>query len=280
MSRIDRYERAKMRGMTQTDDFLETGGARIHYRVEGSGPAVVLIHAGVADLTMWDGEAAALRDRYRVIRYDTRGFGLTRTEAVPFSNRADIAALLDHLGEERAHVVGLSRGGSIALDFALEHPGRVRTLTVAAGGVTGYDSPLEDAAMWDEVDALYEAKAWERVADWEPAHWADGPGQPPDRVPAIHARVHDWILDNVSAELVEGQPQPLDPPGESRLGGLRVPLLVILGTLDDPATSDSMRHLAASVPGSRLVELEAAHMINLEHPERFQGLLLEHLAAG
>jgi len=55
---------------------------------------------------------------------------------------------------------------------------------------------------------------------------------------------------------------------------------VVLGTLDDPATSDSMRHLAASVPGARLVELESAHMVNLEHPERFRELLLEHLATG
>jgi pimeloyl-ACP methyl ester carboxylesterase len=266
--------------MSDADLFLETDGARIRYRVDGSGPTVVLIHAGVADLTMWDGEVAALRDRYRLIRYDTRGFGGTRTEAVPFSNRADIAALLDHLGEERAHIVGLSRGGSIALDFVLEHPERTRTLTVVAGGVNGYDSPLEDAQMWDGVEAMYEAKAWERVADWEAAYWADGPGQPPDRVPQIRARVHEWVLTNVRAELEEGQPRPLEPRANERLADLRAPLLVILGTLDDPATSDGMRHLAASVPGARLVELESAHMVNLEHPERFAALLAEQLAHG
>lgn len=266
--------------MHETDAFLETNGARIRYRVDGTGPAVVLIHAGVADLTMWDAEVAELRDRYRVIRFDTRGFGSTRTDAVPFSNRADIAALLDHLGEERAHVVGLSRGGHIALDFALEHPDRVRTLTVAAGGVGGYESPLEDEAMWERVDAMSEAKDWDGVAAFETSHWADGPGQSPERVPAIRARVHEWVLTNLRAELEEGRPQPLDPPAEARLRDLRAPLLVILGTLDDPATNDSMRHLAASVPDARLVELESAHMINLEHPERFGALLVEHLARG
>jgi pimeloyl-ACP methyl ester carboxylesterase len=266
--------------MNSADRYLETNGARIRYRVDGSGPAVLLVHAGVADLTMWDGEAAALRDRYRVIRHDTRGFGLTRTDDVPFSNRADIAAVLDHLGETRAHVVGLSRGGSIALDFAVEHPERVRTLTVVAGGVGGYDSPLEDAALWERSDALYEAKDWDAVANLEAAYWADGPGQPPDRVPAIHQRVHAWVLDNVSAELEEGEPQPLLPRANERLADLAMPLLVIAGTLDDPATTDSMRHLAATAPNARLVELEAAHMVNLEHPERFQNLLLEHLGAG
>jgi pimeloyl-ACP methyl ester carboxylesterase len=266
--------------VSEAGTYLETNGARIHYRVEGEGPAVVLIHAGVADLTMWDAEAVALRDRYRVIRYDTRGYGRTRTDAVPFSNRADIAALLDHLAEERAHVVGLSRGGSIALDFTLEYPERVRTLTVVAGGVTGYDSPLDDVAMWEDVERMYGARDWQRIADWETAYWADGPGQPADRVPAIHARVHAWILDNLRAELEEGKPQPLDPPAAARLADLRAPLLVILGTLDDPGTIDSMRHLAASVAVSRLEEFESAHMVNLEHPEWFQRLLLEHLAAG
>ena len=264
--------------MNDTSGFLETGGARIHYRVEGVGPAVVLIHAGVADLHMWDADAAALRDGYRVIRYDTRGFGRTTTEAVGFSNRADIAALLDHLGEQRAHVVGLSRGGRIALDFALEFPARIRTVTVIAGGIGGYESPMEaPAAMWDELEALYAAKDWERAAEWETAYWVDGPGQSPDRVPAIRARVHDWILENMQAEREEGRPQPLDPPAATRLADLRAPLLVMLGTLDDPGTTDAMRHLAASVPGARLEVFEAAHMIDLEHPERFQALLLEHL---
>ena len=64
------------------------------------------------------------RTSYRVIRHDTRGFGETETDAVAFSNRADVAALLDELGVDRAHVVGLSRGGAIALDFALEYPDR------------------------------------------------------------------------------------------------------------------------------------------------------------
>src|SRR3990170_1439944 len=137
--------------MTNESGTLETNGARIHYEVEGSGPPVVLIHAGIANLRMWDDQAIALRDAHRVIRYDTRGFGRTETDAVPFSNRADIAALLDHLVEESAHVVGLSRGGMIALDFTIEYRDRVRSLIVAAGGISGYDSP--DEAPMETLDA-------------------------------------------------------------------------------------------------------------------------------
>lgn len=268
--------------MTDQSGTLETNGARIYYEVDGSGPAAVLIHAGIANLRQWDDQVAALRDAYRVIRYDTRGFGRTETEAVPFSNRADLAALLDHLDERSAHVVGMSRAGSIALDFALEFPDRVRSLTVAAGGVGGYESPAGSSEdTFAEPEKLWEAKDWEALADWETAFWVDGQGQPADRVdPAIRAKVHDWILTNYRAEKEEGQPQVLDPPAAQRLGSLRAPLLVMLGTLDEPGTSDSMRHLAAAVPGARLEVFEgAAHMLNLEDPERFNRLLREFFAA-
>jgi pimeloyl-ACP methyl ester carboxylesterase len=92
--------------------------------------------------------------------------------------------------------------------------------------------------------------------------------------------VHDWILTTYRAEKEEGTPIPLDPPAISRLDQLRVPLLVIAGGLDEPGTTESMRHLAAVVPGARF-ELfeESAHMLNLEQPERFTALLREHFAA-
>jgi 3-oxoadipate enol-lactonase len=261
-------------------EYLETNGARIAYDVEGAGEPVLLIHAGVANRSMWDDQVAALKDAYRVVRHDTRGFGDTETEAAPFSNRADIAALLDKLGEEAVHLVGLSRGGVIALDFALEFPAHVRSLTVVAGGVSGYESPAElPPETWEAPEKMWKEKDWEGIAEWETAFWADGQGQPPDRVPEVRRRVHDWVLTNYRAEKEEGEPQPLDPPAVGRLGELRAPLLVMLGTLDEAATVDAMCHLARTVPGARLEEFVSAHMVNLEHPERFTHVLRKFLDA-
>lgn len=266
--------------MTNESGFLETNGARIYYEVDGSGEPIVFIHAGVANLRMWDDQVAALRDAYRVIRYDTRGYGQTQTDAVAFSNRADIAALLDHLGERSAHVVGLSRGGMIALDFTLEYPDRVRSLVVAAGGIGGYESPESaDESDFAEAERLLEAKDWDGISEWETAYWADGPGQPKDRVDAaVRAKVHDWILTSYHAEKEEGTPQPLDPPAVGRLGELKVPLLAMAGTLDEPGTTESMRHLADAVRGARLEIFEgSAHMLNLEQPEHFNTALRDFL---
>src|SRR5688572_299700 len=136
--------------------FIEVPGAKLYYEAAGDGPQVVLIHAGVAHLRMWDAQVAAWRDRHRVIRYDTRGFGRTLTQDVPYSNRADLAAVMDHLGVEKAHILGLSRGAMIALDFAVEQPGRAKSLVWVAGGLRGFE-PDEDsrlAAMWPEMERL------------------------------------------------------------------------------------------------------------------------------
>ena len=264
--------------MSSTNGTLETNGARIYYEVEGSGEPVVLIHAGVADLRMWDDQVAALRDSYRVIRYDTRGFGRTETDAVEFSNRADIAALLDHLG---------GRVGARRRAFARRTRSRSTSRSNFPSGCARSSWRPEGSVAMTRATRRPKAGIRSRrgprpttgfaVAEWETAYWADGPGQPADRVdPAVRARVHDWILTNYQAEKEEGQPQPLDPPAAGRLGELRAPLLVMLGTLDDPGTSDSMRHLADAVPGARLEVFEgSAHMLNLEQPDRFNALLLE-----
>jgi 3-oxoadipate enol-lactonase len=266
--------------MADDSGYLESNGGRIYYEVDGTGEPLVLIHAGVADLRMWDDQVAVFRDDYRVIRYDTRGYGRTETDAVEFSNRADIAALLDHLGEASAHVVGISRAGSIAIDFALEYPERVRSLVIGAGGISGFESPeaAASAATFELPDRLWEAKDWQALADWEADYWASGPGQPADRVTDVRAKVHDWVLENYRAEKEEGRPIVLDPPAVGRLNELSMPLLVMIGTLDDPGTQASMRHLAKEVPHARLEVFDGvAHMINLEQPERFNRVLREFL---
>jgi 3-oxoadipate enol-lactonase len=222
-------------------------------RGAATGEPVVLIHAGVANLRMWDAQVEALKDRYRLIRHDTRGFGETETDAVAFSNRADIAAC-STTSASRRRISWASRGAGRSGSTS-RSSSRSRALAdVVAGGVGGYESPAElPAETWEAVEAMWKAKEWEALSDWETAFWADGPGQPADRVPEIRRRVHGWILENYRAEKEEGEPQPLDPPAETRLGDLRAPLLVMLGTLDEPSTTDACatwRH-PCRAPGSR-----------------------------
>jgi 3-oxoadipate enol-lactonase len=262
--------------------FVNVEGGRIYYEVEGDGHPLLLIHGGLGDLRMWDGQMTAFAARYRVIRYDTRGFGRTETEDVEFSNRADAAAVLDHVGAESAYVVGQSRGGIIGLDLLLEHPDRVDAFVSVAGGIGGFAPKLPEgtaAPPWEEMERLWEAKDWAALADLETQVWVDGWGQPATRVdPALRRKVHGWIVASYEAGKPDGKPQPLDPPAAERLEDVRVPTLVMVGEVDEPGGVVAERHLAASVDGARLVEFPGvAHMIQLEQPERFNAVVLEFL---
>ncbi len=263
--------------------FLEVDGGEIYYEAEGDGPPLLLIHGGLGSLRMWDGQVPAFAERYRVIRYDTRGFGRTRTDDVEFSNRADAAAVLDRLGAAPAYVVGQSRGGMIALDLVVDRPEYAAAFVSVASGVGGYRPELPegtDVPPWEEMERLWESKQWEALAELETQVWVDGWGQPPDRLaPELRQTVRGWILASYEAEAVEGEPQPLDPPAAERLADVRVPTLVMVGAVDEPGGVVAGRHLAASVPGARLLEFRGvAHMIHLEEPERFNRLVLDFLA--
>jgi 3-oxoadipate enol-lactonase len=261
--------------------FLAVDGGRIYYEVEGDGHPLLLIHGGLGSLRMWDGQVPAFAQRYRVIRYDTRGFGRTETEDVEFADRADAAAVLDHVGADSAYVVGQSRGGSIALDLFLEHPERVDALVSVAGGIGGYERPDDmERPPWVEMERLWKSKEWEALAEFETQVWVDGWGQPPTRVDQeLRRKVRGWILTTYQDEKVEGRPQTLDPPAALRLGEVRVPTLVVVGDADEPGAVAVGRHLADSVAGARVSEFPGvAHMIQLEEPQRFEQLVLDFLA--
>jgi 3-oxoadipate enol-lactonase len=266
--------------------FVPVSGGRLYYEVDGEGPPLVLIHAGIANLRQWDPQVPAFAERYRVIRYDTRGFGRSESEHVDFTNRDDLAAVLDHFGASAARILGTSRSGSIALDFTVTNPDRVEALIVVAGGVGGFSTevPAEQAALGEEMEResekAWNAKDWARLADLETQYWVNGPGQPADRVePGVQAMVHDWILTTYQAEKEEAIPQPLDPPAATRLDAVTMPLMVVIGELDEAHTNAACRFLADSVPGSRFEVMRgAAHMPNLEQPEAFTRLVLEFLA--
>ena len=263
--------------------FVEVDGGRIYFEVEGDGHPLLLIHGGLGSLRMWDQQVPVFAERFRVIRYDTRGFGRTETDDVEFTNRGDAVAVLDQVGASSAHVVGQSRGGVIALDLTLDRPDRVAALVSVAGGIGGYEPELPEGLEpppWDEMERLWEAKDWDALGELETRVWVDGWGQPADRVDAgLRRLVRDWILANYQGEKAEGKPQPLDPPASERLAEVRAPTLVLIGQADEPGTVVAERHLAESVAGARAVEFPGvAHMIQLEQPERFNELVLEFLA--
>jgi pimeloyl-ACP methyl ester carboxylesterase len=135
--------------------FAELNGTRLYYEVAGSGAALAFVHGFSLDTRMWDDQFEAFAERYRVVRYDARGFGKS---ALPGSEKymhaADLKALLEQLGIDRASVVGLSMGGGIAIDFALTYPEATRALVLVDSTLGGFRSGEPGGRRPAEADRL------------------------------------------------------------------------------------------------------------------------------
>jgi len=263
--------------------FVDVPGGRLLVVDEGDGPPVVLLHAGIVDLRSWDGLAPHLAGRgFGVVRYDARAWGRSTTEDVAYSNRADVVAVLDALGIERAALVGNSRGGQIAFDTAIEFPDRVVAVVgvgAGLGGFEGHPTP-EEVALLEEMERLEETGTdVEAITAVNVQAWVDGPGQPAGRAPA-------WIADHVRAtslllsapDHVFGRPIVLDPPAAARLDDLRCPVLAVAGALDVSDVPETAHHLAAHAPHARAVILpDAAHLIGMERPVELADLVADFL---
>jgi len=260
-----------------------TNGAELPYEAYGEGPALLLIHAGVADRHMWDAQVAAFSPHFRVIRYDVRGMGHSKTESVEYSSRADILAVLEHVGVEKAHVLGLSMGGYTAIDFALEYPERVLSLIPVAAGVSGLDEDLlpQELEHFMGMDEIYKSGNLERLNELEIDVWFAGFHRKPED---MDPKLRDMMLEMNRLNLIriDGQATPirLDPPAIGRLHEIKVPTLVIWGDIDVSGTVQACKLIAETIPNAQQHVFEGvAHMVNLERPDEFNQLVLNFLKA-
>ena len=251
----------------------EVNGTTLYYEVQGRGPPLVLLEGGNLDLQMWDLQFTELASKYRVIRYDVRGFGRSGAQGASYLAHEDLLALLDHLSIERAHLVGLSLGGRIAVDFALEHPNRVKALVLVGPGLSGFEFSSNEwfAPIWEAMQVDDSIRAAEL--------WLDSPYMAPameDKELALELR--RLATENSRVWADQNTEVPLSPTAAGRLEEIAAPTLVILGSRDVPDIHRIVELLITGVQGARRVIVEGAgHMVNMERPEAFNDLVLEFL---
>ncbi len=265
---------------------LDVTGASLYYETSGSpaDPALLLIHAGIATLRMWDPQVDALARRHFVVRFDTRGYGSTESQNVEFSNRADALAVLDEVGVLKATVIGCSRGGSIAIDLALEEPGRVRGLVVVGSGPSGFpevELTAREDELFDGLDSAYEAGDLATLNRLEAELWDFGPLRSKDDLdPAFVARAYELNRANLPRADESPIPRPLDPPAYGRVSDIEVPTLVAVGDHDITPALTQYEYLATTIPnadGCRFAD--SAHIQSVEQPDEFTRILTTWLAA-
>jgi pimeloyl-ACP methyl ester carboxylesterase len=264
---------------THTDSgFADIGGARIYYEIAGEGDPLVMLHAGVADSRQWDHEFAHFAQRYRVLRFDQRGFGKSEPAAGEYSYLGNLVALLEHLRLDQPLIaMGCSMGGGVAMNLALAHPARVKALIMVASAPSGLQLDVPESPLVAEIVAADQAGDLERVCELETQLWFDGVGRTPAQVdPQMRKLLYEMnriALVHDAKQLGTRLPDS-DLPAAPRLGEINIPVLVIAGGHDNPYILAAADYMEKHLPSARKALIaDAAHLPNMEHPHEFQQIV-------
>jgi pimeloyl-ACP methyl ester carboxylesterase len=246
---------------------LDRDGVKIHYEVHGRGPTLLLSHGYSSTCRMWDGQVAALKDRYQVIVWDMRGHGESDYPKDPalYSEGltiGDMRALLDVVGADKAIVAGLSLGGYMSLAFHASHPDRVRALMLFDTGPGFKKDEARD--KWNET-------AHKRAADFDARGLAAL--NTSDEVKLVRHRDARGLAGAARGMLAQKTDRVIQS-----LDGIKVPTLVLVGANDTNflAATD---YMAAKIKGATKVVIpDAGHAANLHQPARFNQAVEAFLA--
>ncbi|MGH9747536.1 MAG: 3-oxoadipate enol-lactonase [Candidatus Acidiferrales bacterium] len=256
--------------------FADSSGARLHYRFDGpdTAPVLVLSNSLGTDLSMWDPQMPALAQKYRVLRYDTRGHGQSAVTAGPYSITQlgrDVVALLDAAGIERAHFCGLSMGGMTGMWLGVYAPERVNRL-VLCNTAAKIGSP----EIWNARLEMIRTQGMGAIAETQAQRWftpafiAKSPGVIDSMRRMIAATPSDGYAANCGAIR--------DMDQRETISRIRARTLVIAGLQDPVIPLADVRYLVDTIPGATLAELEASHLSNVEAPAEFTKALLNFLS--
>ena len=261
--------------MKMETGFADVNGTQLYYEMAGSGHPLVFIHGFTLDTRMWDDQFEVFAQHYQVLRYDARGFGKSAIPTTePYTHPGDLRALMTHLSIDHAHIVGLSMGGSIAIDFAVTYPEATDTLIPVDAGLGGYQwegerSSLKarEIAKQDGISAAKEL--WLDCDLFVPA--AENP--------TVAARLKEIVDDYSAWHFVNDDPASVtEPAAIDQLNTLPMPTLVVLGERDIPDFHRMADILAERIAAAKKVVIpKAGHMVNMEAPERFNEIVLRFL---
>ena len=247
--------------------FIDSNRAQIHYAVEGSAgkPALVLSNSLGTDFSMWDAQVPEFTKTLRIVRSDTRGHGKSSVTPGPYAIEQlakDVLALADSLKLERFHFCGLSMGGMIGMWLAANAPQRVNKLVLSSTA-----AKIGNPEMWNaRIDAVRK-QGMKPIAAATMERWF---------TPAFRAH-NPQVVASIQRMVESTNPEGYasccaavrDFDFREQLGGIRIPMLVISGAHDPSTTPSDGRFLSEHISSARYVELNGAHLSNIEDQDNF-----------
>jgi 3-oxoadipate enol-lactonase len=263
--------------------FADINGGHIYYEVEGTGQAIVLIHGWPMSARMWDAQAKELKNYYKVVRYDRRGFGRSPgavgVEQSAEHDAQDLEALLRYLKIPHAYVVGHSQGGSVAQRFTLDHPDQVDALILHGAAIDGFVLP--ETGPFSGPGSVRELMQKSGMAEFR-RQWLAHPINhvPPDR-PEVAAFIADIVGKYAGDDVLKMVPSREERvPTIQRLSEIKTPTLVLVGGEDLSFFQISADALVFEIPGAQKVIVPGgAHLVNIIEPERYDAEILRFLRA-
>ncbi len=247
---------------------IKVGELDVTYRFDGPAdrPVLLMSNSLMSNLTMWDLTVPALADRFRILRYDTRGHGQTTVTPGPYSIAMladDAIGLLDALGIRQAHIMGLSMGGMIAQQIGARYPDRALSLLLCDTA-----SEMPPRSMWEERLTIARSQGISGLVDGTIKRWFTAPFI--ERAPQEIAKVREMILGTPVEGYMNCAGAVRDMAQTTMLLKIKAPTLVITGRQDPACTVEQSTVLHRMIDTSRMVVIEdAAHLSNIEQPTVF-----------
>jgi 3-oxoadipate enol-lactonase len=217
----------------------------------------------------------AFSDRFRVLRYDSRGHGRSGVPPGPYSIEdfgRDALALIDGLGLDRVHFCGLSKGGMVGMWLASNAPARLESLVLA-----NTSAQIGAPETWNRRIELVRTSGMDAIADGVLERWFSSDFRA--RAPEAVATTRRMLVATPVPGYIASCAAVRDMDQRKTLASIRARTLVIVGSLDAATPPSHGQAIAAAIPGARVVELAAAHLSNIEVPLAFSEAVLELLAA-
>ena len=260
---------------TTQQAIVNIGDTHMYYEIAGEGECLCLIHGDTMDTRVWDAQFKFFSHYYRVLRYDLRGCGKSTEATGTYAFDHDLKRLLDYLHIDKATMMGISVGGGIALNFALNYTENVSALIPVDPFMTGYAWPQTTPLLKKLVTHIQQGDADSARAIWNDMPWFDHIKQ----LPSVYPRFAEIVREN-SGEFFERLHTVNwgDTPMSSRLKDITVPTLVVIGEHDTPDNHEVARILVSGITDCRQLTVpESGHMTMLEKPQFFNEHVLEFL---
>lgn len=265
--------------MQSVSGFAQVDDARLYYERAGSGPAIVLTPAQSLDTRMWDDQFAVFAEHHTVVRYDTRGCGRSSgtSRENNFSYYADLKALMDHLGIEKAALMGVSLGGGISLNFPIVYPESVSALILVGTYFNAYGHwPQMSPLIVKMIETAKESGPEAAKKCWMDRPWFTAAMEQPEVAARLAEMVADYPGEYFAMKEGHDWSKPL---ADEHLHEITVPTLIVVGDRD---TSDNIAvtdYLTAHIPNARKSVMNGVgHIANMEAPVRFNQIVLDFLA--